>query len=181
MIQYDTIKSSFFDANKKYCETIESKLKTINLNCTGFCNCYGYDIETSLIKNNLTYNIRFIRTQSTQNGFVFGRAVDAIDYAGVEVKITGLNKIYSMTIGKSLLCRFFCSNEIKAKIPKPYFIKSNKTTDNILIYLLIERLIVNNISIIKLRNGSLNCKIHVPTADPLNLISDIEMTIKDWA
>jgi len=178
VIQYETIDSSFFYANKKYCETIESKFKTINLNCSGFCNCYGYDVETILNRDNLTYNIRYHKHQSTQNGFVMGVAVNAIDYAGVEVTVTGLNKKFSIIIGKSLLNRFFCSNKIKETIPEPYFIKSNKSTDNIFIYNLIENLLVNNISTIKLRNGTLICKLHIPTADPLKLISDIEKSIK---
>jgi hypothetical protein len=179
MINCELSRSTFFEANKTYCEAIESKLKTINLDCSGFCNCYGYDIETKSTRGNLTFNIRYHKHQSTQNGIVI--AVDAIDYAGVEVTVTGIDKKFSMTVGKSLLRRFFCSTEIKSKIPEPYFIKSNNLTNDIYIYSLLESLQDNNISTLKLRKGKLVCKIHVPTADPLKLISDIENTIKNWA
>ena len=178
MIQYETVNSSFFDSNKQYCEAIEREFKPLNLDCSGFCNSYGYEIETTLIRNDLTFKIRYHKHQSTQNGVV--KAVDAIDYAGVEVIVTGFNKKFKMTIGKSLFIRFFCSNEIKSKIPKPYFIKYNDSTESIFIYYLVERLLNNKISKIKLRNGTFICKIHVPTADPIKLISDIEKTVKNW-
>ena len=151
MINYETTKSSFFDTNKTYCKTIESKLKTINLDCTGFCNSYGYEIETCLERDNLTYNIRYHKHQSTQNGVI--APIDSIDYAGVIVTVTGIDKKYSMTVGKSLLRRLFCSVEIKKKISKPYFITSNNCIDNTDIYKLLERLQDNKISTIKIRKG----------------------------
>jgi hypothetical protein len=86
MINYDPTKSLFFDSNKKYCEEIETKLKTMNIDCSGFCNCYGYDIDAVLIKDNFTYNIKYHKHQTTQNGIVI--PVDAIDYAGVELTVT---------------------------------------------------------------------------------------------
>jgi hypothetical protein len=179
MIQYETTNSSFFVANKKYCETIESKLRTINLDCSGFCNCYGYDIEATLKRNNLTTKIRYIKSQSTQNGVVI--PVDANEYAGIEVTVKGLNKKFSLSVGKSSFRRFFCTNKIKERIPKPYFINYNYPTDSVFVYNLIETLIDNNISKIKLSNGTLICKINVPTDDPLKILSDIEKIIKKWA
>ena len=179
MIKYETTNSSFFVANKKYCETIESKFRTIKIDCSGFCNCYGYDIEASLLRNNFTYKIRFIKSQSIENGVVI--PVDAIEYAGTEVTVKGLNKKFSMSVGKSSFRRFFCTNEIKARIPNPYFLNYNYPTDSVFVYNLIETLIDNTISKIKLSNGTLICKIHMPTDDPLKLISDIEKTIKKWA
>jgi len=178
VIQYETTNSSFFVANKKYCETIESKLRTINTDCSGFCNCYGYEIEAKLIRNNLKYKIRYIKNQSLENGVVI--PVDAIEYAGIEVTVKGLNKKFSMSVGKSSFRRFFCTNEIKAKIPNPYFINYNYPTNSIFVYNLIETLLDNNISKIKLSNGTLICKIHMPTDDPLKLISEIEKTINKW-
>jgi hypothetical protein len=178
VIQYETTNSSFFVANKKYCETIESKLRTINTDCSGFCNCYGYDFEVTLKRNNLTYKIRFIKSQSTQNGVVI--PVNSIEYAGTEVTVKGLNKKFSLSVGKSSFRRLFCTNEIKTKISNPYFMDYNYPTNSIFVYNLIETLKENNISKIKLSNGTLNCKIHVPTEDPFKLISDIEKTIKEW-
>ncbi len=68
MIQFETNSSPFFIANKNYCEKIEANLNAINLNCSGFCNSYGYEIETTFVRQNITYN--FINHQTTQNVIV---------------------------------------------------------------------------------------------------------------
>lgn len=47
MINYETDPSPFFIENKNYCESIEQKLKTMGVDYSGFCNCFGYDIDTT--------------------------------------------------------------------------------------------------------------------------------------
>ena len=168
MITYEAADSSFYVANKNYCEAIEGEFTAINLDCAGFCNSFGYEIETTLIKNNLTCNFRFFKHQSTQN-----RGFNAVDYAGTELTINGIDKNLRVSAGKSFFKRFFCSNKIKAEILKPYFIKSNKQQD-IFRFNLIKLIQDNNISELKIRQGKLDCKIHDPIAKPLKLMSDIE-------
>lgn len=173
MIHYETIKSSFFVANQTYCTKIESKLKTLDCECSGSCNCYGYEVVGILKRNGLTYNLIFIKTQ-TPNRF------DTTVYTGFEITVTGLNKTFSLSFGRSLLRRYFCSNEIRTMIPRPYYLKFDDSKDSIFLYHLIDRILDNNISKIKLRNGILNCKIHEPVSDPLKLISDIELITRNW-
>ncbi len=179
MINFESISSPFFVANKNYCQTIESKLKTMNLDCSGWCNSYGYDIETTIKKNNLTYNIKFHKHQSTQNGVVI--PVDAIDYAGIDVFVTGLNKKFKVIIGKSSFRRLFISKEFKDKITSPYFIKLNYSADTKFIDNFVKKILDDKISKFKLSNGTLVCKIHSTTTDPLDLIANIEMITKNWA
>jgi hypothetical protein len=179
MIIYESTTSSFFKLNKQNCEEVERKLKTVNVDCTGFCNCYGYDLEAEITKHKLTYNIKLYKHQTTQNGIVI--PVDAIDYAGVELIVTGIDNQFSMAVGKSTIKRFFCSTEIKESIPHPYFVWYNKLTEHKLIYELLNKLQNNKIDTIRLSNGKLICNIHVPTANPLKLIEDIHSTIKKWA
>lgn len=174
MIQYETIESSFFLANKKYCEVIESRLKTLNLECTGSCNCYGYEVLSTMMRDHVTYKLKFIKTQTPDR---YG----AIDYTGVEVTVTGLDKKIRLSFGRSLLQRLLCSPEIRMKIPKPYYIKYIDSSDSIFMYYLIERILDNNISKIKLKDGTLKLKINEPVADPLKLIRDIELMTKKWA
>ncbi len=178
MINFETSNSAFFVANKNYCETIEGKLKSINIDCSGWCNSYGYNIEATLKKNNLTYNIKFHKHQSTQNGIVI--PVNSNDYAGIEVTVTGLNKKLSVKIGQSSLKRLFISNEFKNKMPSPYFIKLNHTADNNFIDSLVKKVQDDKISTFKLNNGTLVCKIHTPTTDPLDLITDMEKITTNW-
>jgi hypothetical protein len=179
MIKYEINNSPFFIANKNYCETTESKLKTINIDCSGWCNSYGYDIEATFKKNNLIYNIKFHRHQSTQNGVII--PVDALDYAGIELIVTGMNKKFSVIIGKSSLRRFFISKAFKDKIPSPYFIKFNYLPDANFIDNLVLKIQDDKISKFKLCNGILLCKIHTASTDLLDLIADIEKTTKNWA
>lgn len=178
MIKYEPAVSNFFEDNKNYCEKIESKLKTIDFDCSGFCNSYGYEIKTTLNKNNLTYNLKFHKEQTTQNGVVF--PVDANDYAGTELIVTGLNKKFSMTLGKSSLRRVFILKMFKRKIPNPYFIKFNYPPESIFIDNLVKKILDNKISKLKLINGMLVCIMHIPIIDPLKLIADIDTVIKDW-
>ena len=173
MIQYETINSSFFVANQTYCEAIENKLKTLDCECSGSCNCYGYEVLTTLYRNSLTYKLKFIKTQ-TPNRF------DTSIYAGVEISVTGLNKRISLSFGKSLLRRYFCSNEIRNMFPRPYYLKYNELNDSIFLYHLLDRILDNNISKIILKNGILYCKINEPIVNPLKLITDIELIIKNW-
>ncbi len=178
MINFETTNSAFFVANKNYCETIEDKLKSINIDCSGWCNSYGYNLEATLKQNNLTYNIKFHKHQSTQNGIVI--PADAHEYAGIEVTVTGLNKKFSLTIGKSSLKRLFISKEFKVKMPSPYFIKFNYSAETNFIDSLIKKIQDDKISTFKLNNGTLVCKIHTPTTDPIDLIANLEKTIKTW-
>ncbi len=95
MIRYLTDDSPFFVANKKYCEDIENKLRSLNIDCSGECNSFGYDIEGTFIKNSLTYTLKFHKHQSTQNAVVI--PVNAIDYAGVEILVKGLDRNLSLS------------------------------------------------------------------------------------
>lgn len=178
MIKYEPAVSHFFEDNKNYCEKIASELKTINLDCSGFCNSYGYDINTTLNKNSLIYNLKFHKDQTTQNGVII--PVDANDYAGTELNVTGLNKKFSMTFGKSSLRRFFILKMFKRKIPNPYFIKFNYLPESNFIDNLVKKILDNKISKLKLNNRTLVCIMHIPIIDPLKLIADIDTVIKDW-
>ena len=179
MINYETTDSPFFVANKKYCESIEKKFKTINLDCTGFCNAFGYEIEATLIRNNQTYHVKFHKHQSTQNGVVI--PVDALEYSGMVVSVTGLDKKFNVSIGKSAYRRLFTLKKFKSKIPDPYFIKFNYSPDNNFVDDLVKRIQEEKISKFKLSNGTHLCKIHTATSDPLDLIADIEKMTKNWA
>lgn len=179
MINYQTADSSFFEANKKYCEEIEAKLKALNLDCSGFCNSFGYDIETILKRNNLTYNVKFHKHQSTQNGVII--PVNALDYAGMEVTVTGLNKKYSVAVGKSLFRRLFTLKKFKDKMPSPYFINFNYSPDSNFVDNLVKKIQNYKISKFSISSGKLVCKIHTEQSNPLDFIADIEKTIKNWA
>jgi len=177
MIEYETTDSSFFRENKIYCENIESKLKTLNIDCSGYCNCFGYELTTKFERNDMSFDLKFIKYQTTQNGVTI--AVDAHEYAGIELTIKGLNPEYKLTVGKSSLLRYFCSKEIKEKTPKPYFIKLRDSQNYNYIDNLVKVLVENHISKIRLKNGKFTTTINVSTNDPIKLIKNVEYIIKN--
>ncbi len=178
MVNYETTDSPFFVANKNYCENIEAKLRTLKLDCTGFCNSFGYEIETSLKKNNLSYNIKFEKHQSTREGGVI--PFNADDYSGSEINVSGLNKKFHVIIAKSSLRRFVSPKKYTDKIPSPYYIQANYELDNNFIDELVKKIVNDKISAFKLSEGRLTCKIHTLTDDPLQLLADLETTLKNW-
>jgi hypothetical protein len=174
MISYEPAESRFFVANKQYCETIENKLRTINVECSGFCDSYGYDLISELKTNNVTYNLRFQKYEEKipPNRIAF--------YSGIEVTVTGLNNKINTTIVKNKFKRLFTSNEYKEKFPSPYSITPRHSLDNLFTYQLVSTILNNEISKFELNNGTLKCLIHTPLSDPLKLIEDLENSIKNW-
>ena len=86
MIEYEINSSPFFVANKAYCEQIESRLKGFGYEYSGFCNSYGYEIETNFTRENLLVNVKFIKHE-----------IKGGDYTGLELSIEGFDKNYFLT------------------------------------------------------------------------------------
>lgn len=179
MIQYETDRSPFFVANKNYCDTIENNLKAMDIDCHGFCSSYGYEVEVTFQRQDLTYHLRFHKHQSTQNGVVI--PADAINYAGIEGRVSGLNKKIKVVVGKSPLRRFLTSRAMQAKIPAPYFIVLNPVSEKTSLDDLVKKILDNKISIFKLKKGELAFKMHGSAINPSNLILAIESMVKNWA
>jgi len=175
VINYEQVESSFFDANKSYCESIESKLKTLNLECSGFCNAYGYEVATTYDMNGYVFHLRFHKHQSTQNAVI--GAQDAIDYAGVEVFVHGLSKRLKVIVGRSMFRRFFCGIEIKETIPEPYFMKFSHPVDKNFIDNFSKCILNCQIAKLTIKYGKLSCVIHTQTLDPIFLITEIKKII----
>ena len=179
MIEYEADPSPFYTANKNYCETLAHILKTVNLECSGWCNSFGYELETHLKKDDLTYHIKFLKNQTTQNGVVI--PVNAHVYEGTVVTVKGLNKKFCITAGISPLRRLFMSKKNKNKISVPYFLKFNDLPEDAVEAGVVKKILDNKITKLRLNNGTLVCKIHTATTDPLGLIRDIETMTQNWA
>jgi hypothetical protein len=178
MINFETNDSLFFVANKNYCEKIETNLNALNLNCSGFCNSYGYEIETTFVKQNITYNLQFYKYQTTQNAIVI--PMDANESCGTTLIINGLNKKFKVCVGKSTVKRLFISKYLKSKIAKPYFITFNHLPQQNFLDNLFK--VINDYKIVKykLNKGTLVCNINIAISNPMELISSIEKTMVNW-
>jgi hypothetical protein len=176
MIHFDPANSEFFTANKNYCERIEQIFKAMNVECSGTCSSFGYDLKSTLMKNNRKYTMTFHKHQSTQNGVVI--PVNAVNYSGTEVLVENVSGKYNVAIGKSAFKRFFTSHDMKNRLPSPFYAKMNFTPDRKFIDTLLEKIKTEQISDFNLRGGSLVCKMHIATEDPQRLIDDLDVIIK---
>ena len=175
MIQYETEGSSFYEANKNYCEEVEAQLVEENYTYSGYCNSFGYEIDASKTDGELRYNIKFEKHQTTQNGVIF--PVGANDYAGSQFKVEGIKNKHNITISKSKLKRFFNSARAKNLLPAPYFSNTNSRGDFSKLSKLSELVVDNNISSLILKNGVLKFFLHHPHNKPIELIANIQDTI----
>ena len=178
MIEYEIDKSPFFIANKDYCESIENKLKELKLDFVGYCNSFGYEIETSFKRDNLDYNFKCIKYQSTQNGVII--PVNALDYYGTEMNVSGLNKKIKFVIDRNKFKRLFISNNLKNKIPYPYYISFNYSPDIEFQNNIIKQICDYKISKLNLNYGKLKLIMRISIEDPIGFILNFEKIISFW-
>jgi len=171
MINYETNTSAFFVANKAFCEKIESRLNSFNYTYSGFCNSYGYEIVSNFKKNEHSYNLKYIKHQTTQDGVII--PVNALDYVGVELSIEGFDKKNEISFGKNKIRRIFSEQKFKSLFPTPFYV-STYSTDKSVTDPLFEILLDNKISSFTLKDGKAEIKIHSASTDIFDLIAKLE-------
>ena len=187
MIEYSTEKSSFLDRNKLYCQDVQSKLATLNYDCSGTCNAYGYNLLSQFERNRLQFHIKFTKYQrtgaGTNNSWWLPSSnikINVYEYIGYEFKVAGFDSQYKFAIGESWIRRIFQSKELNDVLPPPYYIKYNYKS-NMQFILLVKSIVEKHkINEFKLKNGELICRIHQPKCDFIRLISDIEQISIEW-
>lgn len=175
MIEYlQEGKSPFFDANKIYCERIETELKGLGYSYTGFCNSYGYLVDTSFTKNSLTYRLKYIKEQTTRGGgTIIGG--DAADYAGAEFSIDGLSRLSKIDYGNNRIKRLLLKKKFKDLVAEPFYISSSLSVEEIQKSGILKVIKDNKIDALKLDNGKLVVKMHDV---PENLFGTMEEIAK---
>lgn len=171
MINFEAEKSEFYELNKAFCESIEANLKSLNASLNGYCNSFGFEIESIFEVNNLHLNLKLFKNQTTQNGIIIPK--DAVDQSGTQLHVNGLNKNQFIKIGQSVLKRIFTSSENKALFPKPYYINSNEAISQDVIKQLSDFLIKHKISKLVLFNGTLHIEMHYALKDPTLFINEM--------
>jgi hypothetical protein len=171
MIEYEPPHSSFLVANRNYCEKIVRQMQSLDADCNGYCNGFGYEFESTFSRTNLTYNIKFIKYQTTQ------RIGDAHEYGGIEMLVSDINPRVNFRIGKSLIRRLFSPRNIRSLLPKPYYIEIEDANNTDFAHILASIVLRNKISLLQLKNGTLSIKIHMPNDNISGLVYDIENLI----
>ncbi|CAN5308578.1 hypothetical protein BH09BAC5_BH09BAC5_15410 [soil metagenome] len=172
MIQYETARSPFFEANKNFCEDLIAKLKVFDAEFSGFCNSFGYDIETSFAKNGLSYKLKFHKHQSTQNGVVV--PINAIDCSDSQILVSGFNQQVKLFSGKSKWRRLFCNEKIKKQLPLSWYVNCSFSPKESFMNAYSAVIIDNQIECFDLKHGTLTIKMNHANPSPEKLLSDLE-------
>lgn len=175
MIKYEQENSPFFDAHKKYCEAMEQQLRAA---WSGYCNSFGYKIEASIEKGKTAYHLLLEKHQTTQNGIVV--PVDANEYAGAVLTITGLKKEYSISISDSAVTLHFTGDKYSAYFPKPFSASFSYSPSAETLEQIANGMKQFSIASFRLKNGKLTCKIHSAIADPAALIDTMAKLALQW-
>ncbi len=176
MISYEKNTSPFYQANEEYCQQIEQLFQTLNVVCDGYCNSWGYEINTSYTKNNITVDFRFYKETITRNGVIIPK--DSAISEGLDIEINSLNKNHKLKIQKSALKRLFMSNELKSLISAPYYFSSNINIQSSEMNDWISLIKRYNIDLLKLNKGNLIVTINKRVEEPLHLLKDLEPLLK---
>ncbi len=178
MINYETEDSPFYTSNKKYCEKISAQLSTLDIETNGYCNSFGYNIEALIERNHLTYYLVFHKHQSTRNGIVI--PVNAENYSGVNVTVTGLHKDLSIDYGKSAFKRILTGKKIKNLIPSPGYLTLSFTPDKLFVEELLSYIKSNSVLKLKLHDGTLTIKMNSESDNAIDLLAKTEKMISTW-
>jgi len=174
LIYYDTNSSSFFKANENYCLPIEQLFSSLNISCEGYCNSWGYEIRTSYIKSNITFDFTFYKETIRKGGIM---PIDCPIIEGLDLIVKPFNRTHKIYFQESKFKRLFMSKYRKEIVPSPYYFSSNVVLPNEVIKW-VSLFETYEMYLLKLNNGKLVVEINRREEDPLILIEELEKMIK---
>lgn len=95
MIDFQTVNSPYYEANKRFLEECIAHLPTYLF--SGWCNGYGYYVEAKSELNQLSILIQLKKHQTTQNGMLV--PLNAHDNTELHIQISGLPSKEKLAIG----------------------------------------------------------------------------------
>lgn len=136
MIQFEESDSPFYLKNRDYCRLMDAHLSSEEVELKGWCNSFGFDLETRWNEANHEHVLRIYQEQSSN-----GRR-KALTYAGTEYIVTGCNPETQFYYGRSIWMYFRMTKEQRASLPFPFYIKSNYTFENAVVLQMIKNELV---------------------------------------
>jgi len=159
MIDYQTVDSPFYEANKRFLEECVAHLPSYSF--SGWCNAYGYEIEANRKNSTHVISFQLIKHQTTQNGMIV--PLEAHDNTEVHIQISGLPSIESFARGlnwfQSLL--FGKQSDASSPLQKQLADFSNAF----------------QVRQLKLKSGTLNIQFFNSIHSPVELIKQLEKAI----
>ena len=175
MVYYDTNSSSFYKANETYCLQIEQLFQTLQVACDGYCNSWGFELNATYIKNNITTEFRFYKETIRQTSVL---PVESQIIEWLDVTMSPLNRNNKICFKESKIKRFFMSKELKGLIESPYYFSSNINIQSSEMNDWLSLIKRYDIDLLKLNKGDFTITINHRVEEPLKLISELEPMIK---
>lgn len=178
MIKYEPQDSAFYKHNQKYCHNIEDQLKDKNINYSGFCNAYGYEIQSGWKQADLKFHLKIKKEQSTQNGVVV--PVNAFEQTVSTYKIDGIDPKICIKCGRSVLRRLFMKSRHKNHFSSPHYLLTRQNPDSKMVKLLSALVTDYNILTINAKDGKMHVVSQMEIQKPMNLIETLLKMLGEW-
>ncbi len=159
MIDYQTVDSPFYESNKRFVEKCVEQLTDFTFE--GWCNAYGYDVESKRQMNQLTFAIQFKKYQTTQRGMIV--PINAHNNTEVHIEISELTTLESFATGLNWFQSLLFGKQSNASTPlQKQLADFSKTFQP---------------RQLKLKNGTLNIQFFNSSHSPAVLINELEKAI----
>ncbi len=176
MISYESNVSPFFKVNEQFCLSIENIFKSLNVECIGNCNSWGYEFTATCSFKTFTYFFKFHKSTNTRNGVII--PIDSVINEEFELKIHGLNSQHKLFIKPSKIRRWIMSKELKSLVPYPYYYSSNQSLNSNDISKWLDFFQKRNTDVLKMKDGELLIQINRVVLDPNKLMEEVEALVK---
>ncbi len=158
MIDFQTVDSPFYEANKRFIEDVQAQLNAYSF--SGWCNAYGYDIEAKG-ENKKEIRAQLKKHQTTQNGIIV--PVNAHDNTEIYIQISGLTAHDSFATGLNWFQSLLFGKQSNASSPlQKQLAEFSRTFQP---------------SQLKLKNGTLNIQFFNSSHSPVVLINELEKMV----
>lgn len=159
MIDYQTVNSPFYEANKRFLEACVANLSSFTFN--GWCNAYGYDVEGRSTFKQLEVFLHLKKHQTTQNGMIV--PIDAHDNTELFIEVKGLSHSEKLAFGLNWFQALLFGKQSDASTPlQKQLAEFSKTYQP---------------RLLQLKNGTLSIQFFNTSHSPIEVIKQLEKAI----
>ena len=159
MIDYQSVESSFYEANKRFIEECVEELTDFTFE--GWCNAYGYEIEAKLKKKSCEFHVLLKKHQTTQNGIIV--PINAHNNTELFIEVKGLSHSEKLAIGVNWFVSLVFGAKSTASSPLQKKLEDFSKEFN-----------PNQL---KLKNGTLSIQFFNTSHSPIEVITQLEKAI----
>lgn len=168
MIQFEENNSPFYLKNKDYCRLIEAHFLDEKGELNGWCNSFGFDVNSNWEEANEAHSLRIYQEQSS-NG-----KRKALVYAGTEYLVKGCNPETQFYYGRSIWKYFRMKSELRSILPFPFYIQSNFTFEE----KVVRQLVKNDLVELEVKEGTIKVRWAMLFREPVAEVKNFHALMK---